>query len=230
MNSETRTTVGMIFSESEKKSKTYVSAPIIIQPKVKNTRLVIRIFTSPRTTLFILHLSFPFFSSSILHTFNLCTKGLRKRFLEYLSSSYVKNATSNIGGTIILSPLMTLSELDERIEKSVENSSRYLNDALFLFQHKRYESAILLSMLSYEESGKALSAMDSKMQKRRVTKSRWVKKFCSHTIKNLASRRAIRQNTGFTPHFPDWDKILSKFDREWKHVFTILETKNGLAL
>jgi len=203
MNKETRTTVGMVFSESEKKTKTYVSAPIIIQPKARNTRLVIRIFISPRTTLFILHLSFPFFSSSILHTFNLCTKGLRKRLLENFNSSYVKNATFNIGGTIIMSPLISLSELDEGIEKSVENPSRYLNDAFFLFQHKRYQPAILLSMLSYEESGKTLLAMDSKMQKRKVTKSRWVKKFCSHTIKNLASRRAIRQNTAFTPHFPD---------------------------
>ena len=122
-----------------------------------------------------------------------------------------------------MSPLITLSELDEGTEKSVENASRYLNDALFLFQHNRHQSSILLSMLSYEESGKALLAMDFKMKKREITKTQWVKKFCSHTIKNLASRRTIWQDAGFTPRFPDWDEILSKFDQEWKHVFTYVD-------
>ena len=122
-------------------------------------------------------------------------------------------------------PLITLGELDEGIEKSVENASRYLNDALFLFQNKRYQSSILLSMLSYEESGKALLAMNYKMRKREITKTQWVKKFCSHTIKNIASCRTIWQDAGFTPHFPkpNWDKILAKFDQEWKHVFTYVD-------
>jgi len=122
-----------------------------------------------------------------------------------------------------MSSLITLNEFDEGVEKSVENASRYLNDALFLFQHKRYPSSILLSMLSYEEAGKALLAMNYKMQKREITKTQWVKKFCSHTIKNLASRRTIWQDAGFAPHFPNWDKILAKFDQEWKHVFTYVD-------
>ena len=122
-----------------------------------------------------------------------------------------------------MSSLITLSELDEGIEKSVENSSRYLSDALFLFQHKRYQSSILLSMLSYEESGKALLAMHYKKEKREITKTQWVKQFCSHTIKNLVSRRAIWRDAGFTPRFPNWDKVLSKFDQEWKHVFTYVD-------
>jgi len=60
---------------------------------------------------------------------------------------------------VVLSSSITLSELDEGIEKSIENASRYLHDALFLFQNERYQSAILLSMLSFEESGKALSSL-----------------------------------------------------------------------
>jgi len=97
----------------------------------------------------------------------------------------------DINEVAIMSSPITLSELDEGIEKSVENASRYLNDALFFFQHKRYQSSILLSMLSYEESGKALLAMDYKTRKKEITKTQWVKKFCSHTIKNLVSRRRI---------------------------------------
>ena len=122
-----------------------------------------------------------------------------------------------------MSSLITLSELDEGIEKSVENSSRYLGDALFLFQHKRYQSSILLSMLSFEESGKALLAMNYKMEKREITKAQWVKRFCSHTIKSIVSRRTIWQDAGFTPRFPNWDKVLSKFDQEWEHVFTYVD-------
>jgi len=33
-----------------------------------------------------------------------------------------------------MSPLITLNELSEGIEKVVENASRYLSDALFLFK------------------------------------------------------------------------------------------------
>jgi len=124
---------------------------------------------------------------------------------------------------IVMCPVITLSEFDEGIEKSVENASRYLNDALFLFQHKRYQSSILLSMLSYEESGKTLLLIDHKMQKKEITKTQWITKFCSHTIKNIASRTTIWQDVGFTPRFPDWDKILAKFDQEWKHVFTYVD-------
>ena len=128
-----------------------------------------------------------------------------------------------IYGVVIVSSPITLSELHEGIEKSIENASRYLNDALFLFQHKRYQSCILLSMLSYEESGKALLVMDYKTRKKEITKTQWVKKFCSHTVKNLVSRRKIWQDAGFTPHIPDWDKALSKFDQEWKNVFTYVD-------
>ena len=65
--------------------------------------------------------------------------------------------------------------------------------------------------------------MDYKMKKKEITKRQWSKKFCSHTIKNLASRRKIWQDAGFTPRFPNWDKALSKFDQEWKNVFTYVD-------
>ena len=136
---------------------------------------------------------------------------------------YTDNATLSIDGAMFMSSLITLNELDEGIEKSVENASRYLNDALFLFQHKRYQSSILLSMLSFEESGKALLAMNYKKKKKEITKIQWFKQFCSHTVKNFVSRRAIWQDAGFTPNFPNWDKILARFDQEWKHVFTYVD-------
>lgn len=122
-----------------------------------------------------------------------------------------------------MSSRITLSELDEGIEKSVENSSRYLRDALFLFKHKRYQSSILLSMLSYEESGKALLAMNYKIKNKEITKKQWFNDFCSHTIKNLTSRRRIWQDAGFYPRIEDWDKTLAKFDQEWKSVFTYVD-------
>jgi len=122
-----------------------------------------------------------------------------------------------------MSPLITLNELSEGIEKVVENASRYLSDALFLFKNGRYQSSILLSMLSYEESGKAMLLMHHKKQKKEIAKTKWVKKFCSHTIKNIVSTRAIWQDADFTPSIPNWDKALAKFDQEWKHVFAYVD-------
>jgi AbiV family abortive infection protein len=115
------------------------------------------------------------------------------------------------------------NEFDEGIEKSVDNASRYLSDALFLFQHKRYQSSFLLSMLSYEESGKALLTIDYKIKKKEITKNQWVKKFCSHTVKNIVSRTRIWHDVGFIPDFPNLDKALAKFDQEWKNVFTYVD-------
>jgi AbiV family abortive infection protein len=120
-------------------------------------------------------------------------------------------------------PSISLNELGEGIEKSIENASRFLDDAIFLFEHEKYESSILLSMLSYEESGKALMLMERKTEKNEITKTQWDKKFCSHTIKNVASRRKVWQDAGYTPHFPDWDKTLAKSDQEWKNVFTYVD-------
>lgn len=64
-----------------------------------------------------------------------------------------------------MSSYIPSSKLDEGIDKSIENATRYLNDALFLYQNMRYQSSILLSMLSYEETGKALLLMDYKKKK-----------------------------------------------------------------
>lgn len=65
--------------------------------------------------------------------------------------------------------------------------------------------------------------MDYKAKNREITKTQWLKKFCSHTVKNLASRRKIWQDAGFTPRIPDWDKALARFDQEWKQVFAYVD-------
>jgi len=69
--------------------------------------------------------------------------------------------------------------------------------------------------------------INHKMQKKEITKAQWVKKFCSHTIKNIASRTTIWQDAVFTPRFADWDRILAKFDQEWKHVWTYVHYDFG---
>jgi AbiV family abortive infection protein len=122
-----------------------------------------------------------------------------------------------------LSSQIALDEFDEGISKSIENASRYLNDALLLARNGRYQSSILLSMLSYEESGKALLMVDFKKKKKEITKTQWVKVFCDHKIKNIASRRRIWQSVGFTASFSDWDRILARFDQEWKEVFAYVD-------
>jgi AbiV family abortive infection protein len=122
-----------------------------------------------------------------------------------------------------MSTSIPLSELEEGIRKSLENASRYLHDALFLFQNNRYQSSILLSMLSYEESGKTMMLIDCKCLKKNVTKSRWRKKFCSHTKKNLTSLRAIWQAENFESRFSDSDVHMSKFQQDWKNIFTYVD-------
>ena len=118
-----------------------------------------------------------------------------------------------------MSSYIPSSKLDEGIDKSIENATRYLNDALFLYQNMRYQSSVLLSMLSYEETGKALLLMDYK-KKKEITMRQWKKKFCSHKIKNLVSIRTIWQDAGFVSKIPNWDVRLSKFDVDWKNIFT----------
>jgi AbiV family abortive infection protein len=122
-----------------------------------------------------------------------------------------------------VSSSISLNELDEGIEKSIENASRYLNDALFLSKHEKYQSSILLSMLSYEESGKTMMLVDYKDRKKEITKTQWTKKFCSHTMKNLTSLRAIWQKAGMSSRFSDQDLYMSKFQQDWKNVFTYVD-------
>ena len=119
-----------------------------------------------------------------------------------------------------MSTHIPLNNLVEGIKKSIDNASRYLNDAVFLYQNKRYQSSILLSMLSYEEAGKALLLMDYKAKEKEVTKRQWSKKFCSHRMKNLVSIRAIWQDAGYVSRIPDSDVWQARFDVDWKNVFT----------
>jgi AbiV family abortive infection protein len=123
-----------------------------------------------------------------------------------------------------MSVIIILSEkLEEGIQKSLENANRYLKDALFLFQNRRYQSSILLSMLSYEEAGKAMMLMDYRDKTKEITRTQWAKKFCSHTIKNLTSLRAIWQEAEITAIYPDQDLHMSKFQQDWKDVFTYVD-------
>lgn len=112
---------------------------------------------------------------------------------------------------------------EEGIQKSLENAGRYLEDALFLFRNKKYQSSILLSMLSYEESGKTMMLIDYRNREEEITKSQWIKKFCNHTMKNLTSLRAIWQEVGMTSLFQGHDVRLSKFQQDWKNVFTYVD-------
>jgi AbiV family abortive infection protein len=122
-----------------------------------------------------------------------------------------------------MSVSIPFGKLEEGIQRSLENASRYLEDALFLFRNKRYQSSILLSMLSYEESGKTMMLMDYKGKSKEITKTQWAKKFCCHTMKNLTSLRAIWQEAGIAPRFPNHDLHMSRFQQDWKDVFTYVD-------
>lgn len=119
-----------------------------------------------------------------------------------------------------MSSSISLNEFDEGIQDAIDNATRYLKDATLLYDHKRYPSSFLLSMLSYEESGKALLLMDYKSKGKAITKNQWKKRFCSHKTKNLISLRAIWKDANFVSVMPDWGISVSKFDVDWKNVFT----------
>lgn len=119
-----------------------------------------------------------------------------------------------------MSSHIPLKELSEGIKKSIDNATRYLNDAVFLHQNERYQSSILLSILSFEEAGKALMLMDFKEEKKEITKRQWRKRFCSHSMKNLISMKKIWQDAGFVPQIPYLDVAQARFAVDWKNVFT----------
>ena len=119
--------------------------------------------------------------------------------------------------------IIPLSILEEGIQQSLKNATRYLEDSVLLFQNERYQSSILLSMISYEESGKTIVLIDYKENKIEVTKTQWKKKVCMHTKKNLTALRAIWEEVGFLPIIPDQDKHMSRFQQEWKNIFTYVD-------
>jgi len=119
-----------------------------------------------------------------------------------------------------MSSHIPLKELSEGIKKSIDNATRYLNDAVFLHQNERYQSSILLSILSFEEAGKALMLMDFKEEKKEITKRQWRKRFCSHSMKNLISMKKIWQDAGLVPQLPYLDVAQARFAVDWKNVFT----------
>jgi len=56
-----------------------------------------------------------------------------------------------------VSSSIPLNKLDEGIQRAIDNATRYLNDAVFLYDNKKYQSSILLSMLSYEARARRLN-------------------------------------------------------------------------
>jgi len=54
-----------------------------------------------------------------------------------------------------------------------------------------------LGFLFISLPGKALLLMNHKLDKKEVTKTQWTERFCSHTVKNIFSRRAIWQGHWF---------------------------------
>lgn len=119
-----------------------------------------------------------------------------------------------------MSSHIPLNKLSEGIQEAIDNATRYLNDALFLHQNERYQSSILLSILSFEEAGKALLLMDYKKEKKEISKTQWRKRFCSHSLKNLISIKKIWQDAGYVSPIPDSDVWQARFDVDWKNVFT----------
>ncbi len=113
--------------------------------------------------------------------------------------------------------------IDEGIKKSFDNATRYLLDALFLDENKRYQSSIFMSMLSYEESGKALLLVESKQKQRVISEKEWRKEFCNHCNKNLVAMETVWKDIGFKPKVPDWSTHQARFDFEWKNVFTYVD-------
>ena len=116
-----------------------------------------------------------------------------------------------------------LNKLGAGIKESIDNATRYLNDALFLHQNERYQSSILLSHLSFEEAGKALLLMDYQKEEKEITKRQWRKRFCSHSLKNLISIKKIWQDAGYVSPIPEADVWQARFDVDWKNVFTYVD-------
>jgi len=111
-------------------------------------------------------------------------------------------------------------ELEEGIQKSVQNAIRYFEDAVFLFHNGRYLSSILLSMHCFEESAKALLLMDYRSNSKAITKSQWHKKFHSHIIKNLVPLKGILSNGNNIAETSEIHISLSKLSVSWKNRFT----------
>lgn len=124
--------------------------------------------------------------------------------------------------------IIPINTLNEGLQKAVDNSTRYLNDALLLYENKRFSSCFLISMLSFEESGKALLLIAAIAKKQSITSKQWRKDFCNHCKKNLVSIKSTWEDAHFTSRFPDWDKHLANFDFEWKNAFTYVDYDFGV--
>ena len=50
-----------------------------------------------------------------------------------------------------MSSAIPFDKIEIGIDQALKNSTRFLEDSILLFENQRYQSAILLAMLSYEE-------------------------------------------------------------------------------
>jgi AbiV family abortive infection protein len=128
-----------------------------------------------------------------------------------------------VTGAVRMSSYVPFKRLDEGIRKSVDNATRYLDDAVFLHRNEKFQSSVLLPMLAFEEAGKALLLADYEREEKKVTKTQWRKRFCSHGTKNLSSIRRIWQDVGYTSPLQDSDIWQAKFQVDWKNVFTYVD-------
>jgi len=120
-------------------------------------------------------------------------------------------------------PTIPFEKCQEGIMKSINNAQRYFGDALFLYKHGNFESSILLSMLSYEESGKTIMLVNYAKNEQAISKTIWRKEFCSHIKKNLACLKLIWQEVNISERFEGQRASTSKFQQDWKNVFTYVD-------
>ena len=122
-----------------------------------------------------------------------------------------------------MSSAIPFDKIEIGIDQALKNSTRFLEDSILLFENQRYQSAILLAMLSYEESGKTLMLLNYKKNEIELTQTQWKKKVCVHTKKNLEILKQLWSDAGIQPKIPLHEEYLSKFQQEWKNIFTYVD-------
>lgn len=81
--------------------------------------------------------------------------------------------------------------MEKCIELSLDNAQRLVEDAEYLLKAGRLSSAKILTVYSFEESGKALMACDYLAKKKKVSVDDYRNKFISHTTKISKALKAI---------------------------------------
>jgi AbiV family abortive infection protein len=71
----------------------------------------------------------------------------------------------------------------EGISLSIANAERLLSDVKLLFENRKYASARVFAMLSWEETAKASFILEHRDQKQPIDQSEWKRKFVHHASK-----------------------------------------------